>query len=431
VTAFGEREAAVYADQFEIYHGNANPELARKIAHWLGGEPGQAEVFQFANENIFVRILDNVREKDVFVVQPTCRPVNQSIMELLIMIDAFKRASAGRITAVVPYYAYGRSDKCPPNVRSPHAACAHRAARSARGHGETRAGTEGVAQHRVDACSGRTNDAGSGSRADLVHDQQEGALDRPRGPLPTRVSDLPPLPAAYEAVLEPGLRALDLALAPDARDAIDAHARFLLAWTQAINLTAIRDPAEVARLHVLDSLAAVPLLRALGVRALLDLGSGGGYPGLPLAVALDADRALLMDSIARRCASATVIEATGLGDRVHAETARAEALAHAPADREAWPAVTARAVGSLVELVEVGLPLVAPGGVLVAWKRAPLDAELAAAAGTLAALRAGPVAVHEVNVLGLEAHRLVVVPRGGPIDGRFPRDPAERRRRPL
>ncbi len=101
----------MYADQFEIYHGNANPVLARKIAHWLNSEPGNAEVFQFANENIFVRILDNVREKDVFLVQPTSRPVNQSIMELLIMIDAFKRASAGRITAVVPYYAYGRSDK--------------------------------------------------------------------------------------------------------------------------------------------------------------------------------------------------------------------------------------------------------------------------------------------------------------------------------
>ena len=101
----------MYADQYEIYHGNANPELARNIAHWLGSEPGRAEVFAFANENIFVRILDNVREKDVFLVQPTSRPVNQSIMELLIMIDAFKRASAGRITAVVPYYAYGRSDK--------------------------------------------------------------------------------------------------------------------------------------------------------------------------------------------------------------------------------------------------------------------------------------------------------------------------------
>jgi ribose-phosphate pyrophosphokinase len=108
----GERETgSLYADQFQIYHGNANPELARKIARYLGSDPGKAEVFQFANENIFVKILDNVREKDVFLVQPTSHPVNQSIMELLIMIDAFKRASAGRITAVVPFYAYGRSDK--------------------------------------------------------------------------------------------------------------------------------------------------------------------------------------------------------------------------------------------------------------------------------------------------------------------------------
>ena len=112
VTTFGDRETSpLYADQFEIYHGNANPDLARKISRYLGSEPGRAEVFQFANENIFVKILDNVREKDVFLVQPTSHPVNQSIMELLIMIDAFKRASAGRITAVIPFYAYGRSDK--------------------------------------------------------------------------------------------------------------------------------------------------------------------------------------------------------------------------------------------------------------------------------------------------------------------------------
>ena len=86
----------MYADQFEIYHGNSNPDLARKISRYLGSEPGKAEVFQFANENIFVRILDNVREKDVFLVQPTSHPVNQSIMELLIMIDAFKRACRSR-----------------------------------------------------------------------------------------------------------------------------------------------------------------------------------------------------------------------------------------------------------------------------------------------------------------------------------------------
>ena len=111
VRALGEETAPLYADQFEIYHGNANPDLARKICRYLGTEPGRAEVFQFANENIFVKILDNVREKDVFLVQPTSHPVNQSIMELLILIDAFKRASAGRITAVIPFYAYGRSDK--------------------------------------------------------------------------------------------------------------------------------------------------------------------------------------------------------------------------------------------------------------------------------------------------------------------------------
>lgn len=101
----------MYADQFEIYAGNANPDLAKKICRYLAVDAGRLDVFKFANDNIFVKILDNVREKDVFIVQPTCRPVNDSIMELLVMIDAFKRASAGRITAVVPYFAYGRSDK--------------------------------------------------------------------------------------------------------------------------------------------------------------------------------------------------------------------------------------------------------------------------------------------------------------------------------
>src|SRR5213594_4263533 len=98
-------------DQLGVYTGNANPDFARKICRYLNVELGRAEVFEFANENIFVKILDNVRERDVFLVQPTNHPVNQSIMELLIMIDAFKRASAGRITAVSPFYAYGRSDK--------------------------------------------------------------------------------------------------------------------------------------------------------------------------------------------------------------------------------------------------------------------------------------------------------------------------------
>jgi 16S rRNA (guanine527-N7)-methyltransferase len=259
----------------------------------------------------------------------------------------------------------------------------------------------------------------------------EGALDRPRGPLPTRFEDLAPLPAAYHETLDAGLVALGLVLAPAARAAIDGHVRLLLAWTGAINLTAIREPADVARLHVLDSLAAVPPLAALGIGGLLDIGSGGGFPGLPLAAALAADRTLLVDSVGKKVRFLqTVVAATGLG-RVAAEQARSEVIARDPRDREAWPAVTARAVASLAELVELGLPLVAPGGVLVAWKTDPLDEELDDAEGALAALRAGPVRVVPSGIPGLEGHRLVIVPRGGPIDARFPRDPAERRRRPL
>ncbi|MHB1133060.1 MAG: ribose-phosphate diphosphokinase [Chloroflexota bacterium] len=94
-----------------IFTGNANPRLAQLVCDHLGVPLGQAEVQQFSNENIFVRIKQTVREQDVFVIQPLSAPVNQSIMELLIMMDALKRASAARITAVVPYYAYGRTDK--------------------------------------------------------------------------------------------------------------------------------------------------------------------------------------------------------------------------------------------------------------------------------------------------------------------------------
>ena len=261
---------------------------------------------------------------------------------------------------------------------------------------------------------------------------QEGALDRPRDPLPTRVQDLPPLPAEYADALEDGLRALELDMPADARAILDGHVRLLLAWTTAINLTAIREPADVARLHVLDSLAAAPVLRSRGISRLLDLGSGGGFPGIPLAAALGSDRALLVDSVGKKVRFLeTVIRATGLERRVAAEAQRSEAIARDPRDREAWPAVTARAVTSLAELVELALPLVAPGGVLVAWKRYPVDEELDAAAGALRALRAGRPEIQRVRVPGLEDHRLVVVPRDGPIDVRYPREPSERRRRPL
>ena len=98
-------------DELKVFTGNGHPELAQAVCGYLDIPLGQAEVFKFANDNTFVRIHENIRQRDVFIIQPTCYPVNDNLMELLIMIDACKRASAGRITAVVPYYGYGRTDK--------------------------------------------------------------------------------------------------------------------------------------------------------------------------------------------------------------------------------------------------------------------------------------------------------------------------------
>src|SRR5215813_11316438 len=106
-----DEDLAVNIGDLAVFTGNAHPQLASAICRHLGVPLGQAQVFSFSNENIFVKIDENVRGKDVFVVQPLCSPVSTSILELLIMLDALKRASARRITAVIPYYAYGRTDK--------------------------------------------------------------------------------------------------------------------------------------------------------------------------------------------------------------------------------------------------------------------------------------------------------------------------------
>jgi ribose-phosphate pyrophosphokinase len=95
----------------KIFCGNSNPFLANEICQELLISLGQANLTTFADGEVYVQILENVRGKDVFVIQPTCRPVNDNMMELLIMIDAFKRSSAARITAVMPYYGYARQDR--------------------------------------------------------------------------------------------------------------------------------------------------------------------------------------------------------------------------------------------------------------------------------------------------------------------------------
>ena len=98
-------------DELKVFAGTAHEQLATDVCSYLNISVGESNVFKFSNDNTFVQIRENVRQRDVFLIQPFAYPVNDRIMELLIMLDAAKRASAGRITAVIPYYAYGRTDK--------------------------------------------------------------------------------------------------------------------------------------------------------------------------------------------------------------------------------------------------------------------------------------------------------------------------------
>jgi phosphoribosylpyrophosphate synthetase len=101
----------VIDEKFQIFSGSASPDLTQRICDYLGVEPGRTNLGRFSDGEIYFQILENVRGADVFVVQPCSAPVERHLMELLLMIDAFKRASAWRVTAVIPYYAYARQDR--------------------------------------------------------------------------------------------------------------------------------------------------------------------------------------------------------------------------------------------------------------------------------------------------------------------------------
>jgi ribose-phosphate pyrophosphokinase len=119
---FGEfalkpRGSFVSTDNMAVFTGNANPGLAEKVVHYLGLPLGRAQVGRFSDGETLVEIMENVRGRDVFVMQSTCAPSNDTLMELLVMIDALKRASARRVTAVIPYYGYARQDRRPRTAR--------------------------------------------------------------------------------------------------------------------------------------------------------------------------------------------------------------------------------------------------------------------------------------------------------------------------
>jgi len=102
-----------------VFAGNANPQLAKDITHYLNLSLGKAIVARFSDDEIMVEIMESVRGRDIFIVQPTCSPVNNHLMELLVMVDGMRRASAHTITAVIPYFGYARQDRRPRSARVP------------------------------------------------------------------------------------------------------------------------------------------------------------------------------------------------------------------------------------------------------------------------------------------------------------------------
>src|SRR5438270_4103858 len=106
-------------DRLTVFSGNANPKLATDIVSHLRLPLGRAKVGRFSDGEVMVEVLENVRGRDVFVLQSTCAPTNDNLMEVLVMVDALKRSSAARITAAIPYFGYARQDRRPRSARVP------------------------------------------------------------------------------------------------------------------------------------------------------------------------------------------------------------------------------------------------------------------------------------------------------------------------
>lgn len=279
-----------------------------------------------------------------------------------------------------------------------------------------------------------------------------------REPLPRDLRGLAPLEAASAAIIADGAVLAGLKLTDIQIAALQAHVRLLLAWNSHINLSGLRGAAEIARGHVLDALIAVPALRTLmagrghGIDqpiSLLDLGSGSGFPGLPLAVALPTGHTALVESIAKKAtfleAAAEVVTAELGSQPVRPAIAvlaeRAEVLGIRPDQRARWDLIVARAVGSMAEVAELGLPLARSGGHVVSWKRASgvdaqrtLRAEIARAAHIVQAAGGAPAQLIELSAaetLGLPGACLVAVRKIRSTPDRYPRSAGERRRRAI
>ena len=216
-------------------------------------------------------------------------------------------------------------------------------------------------------------------------------------------------------------------------DAAERFVALLRAGNRRANLTRVTSPDEVARLHLLDSLAALPLIDRMAPSEAIDLGSGGGLPALPLAMARPAVRWTLVDSVGKKAALvADFVEALGLRN-VTVLAERAETLGRDPRHRQRFGLVTARACAALPVLAELALPLLETGGSLLAWK-GPLverDEEVRRGRVAIGQLGGGRLRLVDTDLPALGGHRFAIVPKERETDARFPRRAGEPRRRPL
>ena len=236
---------------------------------------------------------------------------------------------------------------------------------------------------------------------------------------------------ALDRLLETDAPALRASLPPGFADAAEHYIELLLDANQRLNLTRLVDPADVARLHVLDALSALPLLDELAPRRALDLGSGGGVPGIVLALARPEVPWVLVDSVRRKAdAMRGFVDALGLRN-VTVLAERAEILGREAAFRERFDVVAARACAALPVLAEYALPLVRIGGAVVAWKGTVGDAEMNAGRAAGSQLGGAAFEVHSTGMRALGDHQLVMMRKVGPTPERYPRRPGQPAKRPL
>ena len=216
-------------------------------------------------------------------------------------------------------------------------------------------------------------------------------------------------------------------------DRVEAYVALLLAANDRLNLTRVTESVAVARVHLLDALVALPLLDDLPSTLAIDLGSGGGVPAIPIAIARPDLSWLLVDSVGKKArALAGFVDALELS-HVEVIADRAEVVGHDPRYRERAGLVTARAVAALPVLAELALPLLIDGGRLIAWK-GPLaagDEELRRGARAATKLGGGTPDVILLDAPQLGGHTLVRITKERPTPAGYPRRPGERARRPL